>query len=90
METLNGHLSDPFSERELIEIFREKMLPVLHNETLNSRFDSLEDLRQVCKRFEKVEEIKLENCGKQFLLLSDNLSQVFEETNGISWGNQKG
>lgn len=54
MQTLNGHLSTPFSDDELLSIIRERMSPALQNATLTSNFDSLESLRVVCQRYERL------------------------------------
>lgn len=54
MQTLNGHLATPFSDDELLSIIRERMNAHLQNVTLTTTFHSLEELRIVCQRYERL------------------------------------
>lgn len=52
IQTLNGRLNDRFSERELLEILRDNMIPALRHETLRIRTNSIEELRKICHEYE--------------------------------------
>lgn len=54
LESLNCQLTASFSERELIEIIRDNMDPMLQNATLTLPISTVEGMRQICQRFEKL------------------------------------
>lgn len=54
MESLNGRLTQPFPEAELLDIIRDNMNPTLQSVTLQANFTTIEDLRNTCQRYERL------------------------------------
>lgn len=54
VQSMNVKLIDRFSEFEMLRILRENMNPNLKEKTLSSHFNSVENLRVLCRQFERL------------------------------------
>lgn len=54
LQMMNNRLRNRFPELELLEILRENMNPALQSATLTQRICSIEDLRVICQRYERL------------------------------------
>ena len=54
IQTLNGRLTQNFSESEMLEILRENMHPALPTMTIQKHFESIDHLRNVCQKYERL------------------------------------
>lgn len=53
VQILNSRLQHPFDEPELLEILQFNMKPMLQAKTLDRDFESIDDLREVCEKWER-------------------------------------